>query len=134
MRVFKKISYLTFYFLFVAKSVSAIELKGAKSTADAIGYKAQETAISTLPETIGTYINVFISLLGMVFIVLIWMGAFDIIAAGGNDEVVKKGRGRIKNGAIGILIILAAFFITKLILGLISGTGYFNTSSTSFVP
>lgn len=118
-----------FFCFSISVSVNAAELGGLDNTRKGIGYseRVSNKAVEYLSENIGYYINIAISLLGMVFIVLIWMGAFDIIGAGGNDEVVKKGRNRIKNGAIGILIILAAFFITKLILSMISVEGFFNT-------
>lgn len=115
-----------------AMPAMAISLQGMNETASGIGYKVTPSsdAVDSLSALIGGYINIAISLLGMVFMVLIWMGAFDIIGAGGNDEVVKKGRARIKNGAIGILIILAAYFITKLIFFIVSGTGYFNSTDS----
>ncbi len=113
--------------------VQAVVLKGLEKTAEGIGYTAQpiqggQLITARLFGKIGTYINTATALLGMVFMVLIWIGAFDIVGAGGNEATVKKGRDRIKNGAIGLFIILIAYFITRLILYIIGGTGYFITN------
>lgn len=101
--------------------------KGLNGTADGIGYTTSTTADNNaLPQKIGFYINVATSLLGMVFMVFIWIGALDIVGAGGNEAMVKKGRDRIKNGAVGLFIILAAYFITRLIIFIVGSTGYFS--------
>ncbi|MEI7498465.1 MAG: hypothetical protein WCK11_04235 [Candidatus Falkowbacteria bacterium] len=97
--------------------------KSLNTTAGGSGYKITDT--TTPAAYIGVIINYIASLLGVIFFVLVWMGAFDIIGAGGNEEQVKKGRLRIKNGAIGMLIVFSAFVLTKLILVIASGNGLF---------
>jgi hypothetical protein len=132
MKAFKKIIFPVIFFavaVSVAHAAPTSRMGGLESTGKNIGYVTDADAKATLPQTIGYFVNTLTALLGMVFMVLIWIGAFGIIGAGGNDAEVKKGRDRIKNGAIGIFIILAAYFITRLILFIISGTGYFNSSS-----
>jgi hypothetical protein len=132
----KALKQIIFSAIFFAMSVSVAfaaepvsKMGGLESTGNAIGYVTNADAQTTLPQTIGFFVNTLVALLGMVFMVLIWIGAFGIIGAGGNDAEVKKGRDRIKNGAIGIFIILAAYFITRLILFIVSSTGFFNSSS-----
>lgn len=113
------------------QSVLAEEKKslgGLDSTASEAGYNSGESMQSSrLPKIIGFYINSVLSMLGVTFLALVMWGAFDISGAGGNDEVVKKAKDRIKNGAIGILIILTAFFISKAFIDFVS-QGVFNLS------
>lgn len=122
---FKKIS--TFIFLFVlffgpsigARYVFGAELGGLDNTASGVGYANMDKANAgtAIAEKIGTIISTILGLIGMIFLTLIFMGSFDITSAGGNEETVKKGRLRIKTGAIGVLIIFSAFLISKLFLG-----------------
>jgi len=114
-------------FLFFSNQavLAKTELGGLDNTAKGAGYKVENMESKQLPEIIGFYINSVLSLLGIVFMALVMWGAFDISGAGGNEEVVKDAKARIKNGAIGILIILTAFFITKAFIDFVS-QGVFN--------
>jgi hypothetical protein len=58
--------------------------------------------------------------------VIIWLGGLDIVGANGNEELIKKGKERIINGAIGILVVLIAYFFTKVILMMVGSTGQFK--------
>ena len=110
-------------FLSIIGSVDAQELEGLKDTGKGIGYKT-ETEKSTREEiasVIGKIIGAVVSLIGIIFIILIFAGALDIIGAGGNDETVLKGKDKIKNGAIGVLLVFAAYMFAKLLLMLIVG-------------
>ena len=70
----------------------------------------------SLQETIASIIRVVLSLLGIVAVVIILMGGFKWMTAGGNDEEVKKARKLITNGIIGLAIILMAFAISKFVI------------------
>ncbi len=61
---------------------------------------------------IGKMINVFLSFLGIVFVVLTIYGGFLWMTAQGNDEQVGQARKIIIRSAIGLAIILAAYAIT----------------------
>lgn len=102
----------------------AAELGGLDATGGAMGYGAKQT--SEIPTIIGTAIATILALIGVVFMVLVWIGAFDIVGANGNEELVKKGKDRIKNGAIGILIVFVAYIFTKVVLMIVGGGGAFN--------
>lgn len=105
---------------------SSAGLGGLDKTAGGIGYKIEEGKAADLIDVrIGTVINIVFSLLGVIFFVIIWIGGLDIIGANGNEELVKKGKDRIVNGAIGILIVLIAYLFTKAIIGIIQNAGQF---------
>ncbi|MCK4745132.1 hypothetical protein KAS41_03645 [Candidatus Parcubacteria bacterium] len=61
---------------------------------------------------IGKMINVFLSFLGIVFVVLTIYGGFLWMTASGNDDQVGQARKIIIRSAIGLAIILSAYAIT----------------------
>lgn len=95
-------------------------LGGLEDTGKGIGYDTGKET-KDIPDYIGNIINAVLAFIGVIFMVLIWMGAFDLIGAGGNEEIVKKGKLKIKNGAIGIVIVFAAYLLAKVILSLAIG-------------
>jgi uncharacterized membrane protein (UPF0182 family) len=79
-----------------------------------------------LQVTIARIINVALSLLGIVAVVIILIGGFQWMTAGGNDEKVAGARKLIFSGIIGLAIILSAFAIARFVLSSLStatGTG-----------
>lgn len=68
-------------------------------------------------ETIASIINVFMGLLGTVAIVIILIGGFQWMTAGGNEEKVEKAKQLLGAGVIGLAIILAAYSITRFVIG-----------------
>lgn len=110
----------------LVKAEEPAGLGGLENTANGIGYKQEKGSATELIDIkIGTVINIVFSLLGVIFFVIIWIGGLDIIGANGNEELVKKGKDRIVNGAIGILIVLIAYLFTKAIIGIIQNAGQF---------
>lgn len=67
-------------------------------------------------ETIASVINVFMGLLGTVAIVIILIGGFQWMVAGGNEEKVDKAKKMLGAGVIGLAIILAAYSITQFVI------------------
>ncbi|PIR12802.1 hypothetical protein COV49_04160 [Candidatus Falkowbacteria bacterium CG11_big_fil_rev_8_21_14_0_20_39_10] len=125
----KAISFLIILFLFLvifswgqakAAGTSFEDVSGLKNAGTGVGYDTTKPT-SSIALTIGNIIGAVLGLVGLVFMFLIWMGAFDIIGSGGNEEDVKKGKGRIKDGAIGILIIFSAYILSKVVITIISG-------------
>lgn len=71
----------------------------------------------TLPQTIASVINAALGLLGVIAVVIILLGGFTWMTAGGNEEKIKKARGLIMAGIIGLAIILSAFAIARFVVG-----------------
>jgi hypothetical protein len=67
-------------------------------------------------ETAATIINVALSLLGIIAVVVILIGGFFWMTAGGNEDQIGKAKGWIFSGIIGLAIILSAFAISKFVL------------------
>ncbi|SRR6056297_268276 len=61
-------------------------------------------------------VKIFLSFLAIIFLVLVIWGGFEWMTAGGNEERLSKAKDRIKNGVIGLIIILAAYAITEFVI------------------
>ena len=67
-------------------------------------------------EIVNNIIVVILGFLGLIAVVLILIGGFMWMTAGGSEERVKKGRQFIINGVIGLIIILAAYAIASFVI------------------
>lgn len=66
--------------------------------------------------TISKIINVALGLLGIVAVVIMLIGGFEWMTAGGNEEKVTSAKQRIFMGILGLAIILSAYAIAKFVL------------------
>jgi hypothetical protein len=69
-----------------------------------------------LQETITGIINVALSLLGIIAVVIILIGGFKWMTAGGSEEKVADARKLIFAGIIGLAIIMSAWAIAKFVI------------------
>lgn len=75
--------------------------------------------------TAARIIRAALGLLGMVAVVIILIGGFTWMMAGGNEEKIGEAKKWILAGAIGLAIILSAYAIASFVVGsLIEATGY----------
>lgn len=63
--------------------------------------------------TVAKMINVALGFLGVIFIGLTVFAGFKYMTSGGNQEKTSQAVGLLKNAVIGLLIILAAWSITR---------------------
>ncbi len=61
-------------------------------------------------------IRILLGFLGMIAVVIILLGGFKWMTAGGNEEKVGEARKLIIQGAVGLIIILAAFGIANFVI------------------
>ena len=74
-------------------------------------------------ETIASIIRVTMGLLGIVAVVIILLGGFKWMTAGGNEDKVKEAKRLLVAGIIGLVIILTAYAIaTFVVLSIINAT------------
>lgn len=69
-----------------------------------------------LPALVGNIINVFIGLLGIIFVVLIVYAGFLYMTAAGEDDKVSRAKDMLRNGVIGLILILAAYAISNFVV------------------
>ncbi len=69
---------------------------------------ADDTTISTV---LGTVVNAFLSLLGVIFIGLMVFGGYTWMIARGDEEKANKAKDTIREAIIGIIIVIGAYAI-----------------------
>lgn len=82
-----------------------------------VGENANIGATKTLPEIIGSLINVALGFLGILLLVYLLYAGFTWMTAGGDETKVKTARTMISQAVIGLIIIVAAFSISTFVLG-----------------
>ncbi|PLX26786.1 hypothetical protein C0583_05820 [Candidatus Parcubacteria bacterium] len=69
----------------------------------------------------GTIIQAFLGLLGIIFLVMIIIGGFNWMTAAGNDDKAAKAKATLNRGVIGLIIILAAYIISAFVFRALGG-------------
>jgi len=82
-----------------------------KTTAEAAGFSNPKS----IPEIIGALIGTFLSLIGVIFLCLIIYGGFLWMTSAGNEAKVLSAKKVLTNSVIGLIIILAAYSLTRFI-------------------
>jgi len=122
----KKIIILIICLIFILLSINIIKAQATppteynlKTSSDLltgaggkIGYKTDADITIVVSQTI----RLALSLLGIIFLILIIVGGYQWMTAGGNEEMVTKARQRIINAAIGLAIVLLAYAISYFII------------------
>ncbi len=111
-------SLFIFLFSFIVSPVFAynfIDDSGLSDTAGPAGYDLDINEHS-LEQTLARNITLVLSLVGVLFMILIIYGGITWMLAQGNDEKVSKAKKIIIDSIIGLIIVVAAYAITYLIL------------------
>jgi hypothetical protein len=70
-----------------------------------------------LEETTGNIIRIIIGFLGIVAVIIVLLGGFKWMTAGGNDDKVREAKQMLIAGVIGLAIVLTAYAITSFVIG-----------------
>lgn len=88
---------------------------GANTVSNATGLGVKD------PRAIAAQIiNIILGFLGIIAVVIILMGGFKWMTAGGNEDKVGEAKKLITAGIIGLVIILASFGIATFVLSQLS--------------
>ena len=87
-------------------------LKYLEVTAKAAGFGEPKS----IAEIVGAIISIFLSFLGIIFLILIIYGGFIWMTSGGNEAKVLKAKKILTQAVIGLIIILASYAITNFVL------------------
>ncbi len=80
------------------------------------GAQSAELGVGRDPRLVAaTLIKVFLGLLGVIFMILVFMGGYWLITARGEEEKVKKAQDTIKRAVIGLMVILLSYAIVNYI-------------------
>jgi heme/copper-type cytochrome/quinol oxidase subunit 2 len=82
-----------------------------------------DLADASLTEFIGTLISVFISVLGIVLLLLIIYAGFLWMTAGGNTDQVGTAKTIMINSVVGLIILLAAYAISDFVITALANAG-----------
>jgi hypothetical protein len=97
-----------------------LSLPALALTTNDLGVNAVGTNISltnTDPRIIiGRIINVALGFLGVIAVVIILLGGFKWMTAGGNEEAVEEAKKILMAGVIGLVIILASWGIATFVM------------------
>lgn len=78
-----------------------------------------------IAQTLGRIINVFLSILGLVFLTYTIYAGYLYLISSGNEEKVDKAKSILRGSIIGLIIVLAAYAITRFVIyGVGQATGY----------
>ena len=117
---------LVFSSLLIFSAAQADFLNSAKQTEynDNLNNMALEKAHynnTSLLDIVGQIIRLALSVLGAIFLVLMFMAGNDWMQANGNEEKVKKSKKTIMNLLIGLVLVLVAYALSFGMLSLLSG-------------
>jgi hypothetical protein len=82
----------------------------------AAGYRTEG---ATLEEKLGSALNMIFALLGVLFIILIVYSGFLWLTASGNETKIKKAKDNLYSSAIGLIIIIGAYAISKFVFNVL---------------
>jgi hypothetical protein len=81
------------------------------------------TSPPTLAEIVATGISAFLSILAVVFVILIILAGYNWMTARGDEQKVTKAKDTIQRAIIGLIIIIAAYAITRFVFMRLPGGG-----------
>lgn len=88
---------------------------GITNQTDALTSKAGFDTSARFEDIVALIIRVVLSLLGIVFLVLLVLGGYQWMTAGGDEKQVEGAMARIKTAIIGLVIVLSAYAITAFV-------------------
>jgi len=103
----------------------------ANDAANEAGFESGggEVGLSLYVENI---ITAFLSLLGVIFIILMILAGYNWMTAGGDEQKVTKAKDTIKRAIIGLLIIMGAYAITYFVFANVPYGGGGSSYGSSF--
>ena len=94
------------YFVFAGGPLNTLETVGTGG-----GYAdADETSAASIA---GTAVSIFLSILGIIFLILTLYGGYLWMTARGNEEQVTKAKSVLTRAIIGLIIVISAYAITS---------------------
>lgn len=114
-----------------AAALTADELFGESTSGETFA-SASGLGDAVLTDTIAQIIRIALGFLGVIAVVIILLGGFKWMTAGGNDEKVKSAKKLIFSGIIGLVIVISAYAIASFVIeSIISATTSSTTTTTA---
>ena len=108
----------------LAANAGSDVLGGINKTADQaqLSKGPESDPTNNLAVMLGRGINYMFGVVGVVFLVVILIGGYKWMAAGGNTDEVSKAKQFILNGIFGLLVIFVAYALVFTILASLAGS------------
>jgi hypothetical protein len=101
-------------------AVPAVAFAADTLNSNDLGVNAIQSSIKLgsgdIRQTAAQIINVALGFLGIIAVVIVLLGGFKYMIAGGNEEKTSEARKLIVSGIIGLAIILSAWAITSFVI------------------
>ncbi len=106
-------------------STTPVQAQGFDGFGSFVGDIADEGGLgdAELETVVGSGIRIFLSILGIIFLVMILYAGFLWMTAGGDEGKVEQAQTLMKNAVVGLVIILASYAITSFVVEAISSAG-----------
>jgi hypothetical protein len=102
-----------------SRASTAEELGNQMQVAGNAGWGNVEVKSNSFAQILETVISAFLSLLGIIFLVLIIYAGFGWMTAQGDEEKVTKAKDTLTRAIIGLIIIIAAYSITYFVFSVL---------------
>ncbi|MBI4435118.1 hypothetical protein HY630_00450 [Candidatus Uhrbacteria bacterium] len=113
-----------------AQALTSDELFGGSVDGDEFASTAG-LGEADLVDTIAQIIRIALGFLGVISVVIILLGGFKWMTAGGNDDKLKKAKQLLFSGIIGLVIIISAYAIASFVIdSIVSATSGSSTDSS----
>lgn len=110
------IIFLFAFFIITNFAIAAGTDTGLDATAGQVSnYNYKEKNNSDIPTVIGNIVSKVLAFVGLIFFILMIYAGFMWMTAGGNDEKVKKALTLVIQATTGIIIVAAAYLLTKFV-------------------
>jgi hypothetical protein len=106
-------------------------IKGAAQGTSLIGTNQSVQANTTVPELIGKIVGFVLSFVGAIFFLLILYAGLLWMIAFGNGERVDKAKSIVEHAAVGLVIVLAAYAISRFVFSNLTSLGSNSQSFTN---
>jgi hypothetical protein len=125
---------IIFQFAFIFYNVQAVTVleyikgqggnnqNGLLDTAEKSGFFEGTPSASDPVSLIGTYVQYFLSFMGVIFLGLMIYGGYIWMKARGNDSEATKAKGIMMDSGIGLVIIFSAYVISNFIISNLAGS------------
>ncbi|PKL72443.1 hypothetical protein CVV26_01600 [Candidatus Kuenenbacteria bacterium HGW-Kuenenbacteria-1] len=119
-------------------TVSAATGATAESSLDGLNKVVNGTELKTgttdLKGLILSVVKVVLGFLGIVAVIMIIIGGFIWMTAGGNEEKSKKAKEFLVNAVIGLIIVLVAYTIISWVITTLQGNTVLNSVTPATTP
>lgn len=120
LRVLSAVSLFAFLLVPVVVSAAVIVPNATPSGIPTyFGSCASQSGTPAVACLVGNVVSILLAVIFFIAVVFLIIGGFRYVISQGNEEGVEKAKGTITNSIIGIVVVLLAWIIIRVIVGLL---------------